>query len=110
MGYRIFLFGSPFFCFGIYSKTGEEIFFKQGKEPVRKFNCSIDKEHLYPLHRIDCKMTYELHECYIYSRLEQNPEMISCEDTLDVLKENFQSWDNSNNKPTQCTAYGMVKV
>lgn len=55
-------------------------------------------------------MTYELHECYIYSRLEQNPEMISCEDTLDVLKENFQSWDNSNNKPTQCTAYGMVKV
>lgn len=39
------------------SKTGKEIFFKQGEQPVREFNCSIDKEHLYqmtPLHRTDC--------------------------------------------------------
>ena len=94
------------------SKTGEEIFFKQEEQPAREFNCNIDKEHLYqmtPLHRTDCKVTYELHECYLYSRLEQYPEMITCEDALDILKENFQWWDNSNNKPTQCTSYGMVK-
>lgn len=95
------------------SKTGKEIFFKQGEQPVREFNCSIDKEHLYqmtPLHRTDCKVAYKLYECYIHSRLEQNPEMISCEDALDILKENYQLWDNSNNKPTQCTSYGMVKI
>ena len=94
------------------SKTGKEIFFKQAEQPVREFDCSIDKEHLYqmtPLHRTDCKVTYKLYECYIHSRLEQNPEMISCEEALDILKENYQLWDNSNNKPTQCTSYGMVE-
>lgn len=95
------------------SKTGKEIFFNQAEQPVREFNCSIDKENLYqmtPLHRTDCKVTYKLYECYVHSRLEQKPEMISCEDALDILKENYQLWDNSNNKPTQCTSYGMVKV
>lgn len=62
------------------------------------------------LHRTDCKVTYELHECYLYQTLDQAPEIISCEDALDILKENFRWWDNSNNKPTQCTSYGMIQA
>lgn len=92
-------------------KTGEELFFQQGEQPIREFNCSIDKEHIYqmiPLHKSYCKVTYELHECYLYQT--QYPERITCEEALDILKENFQWWDNSNNKPTQCTSYGMIKV
>ena len=56
------------------SKTGKEIFFKQGEQPVREFNCSIDKEHLYqmtPLHRTDCKVTYELQQRRILHVLRQ---------------------------------------
>lgn len=96
-------------------KTGKELFFQIGEEPIREFNCSIDKEHIYrmnSLHRTDCKVTYELHECYLYQTLgiDQAPEIISCEEALDILKENFQWWDNSNNKPTQCTSYVMVQA
>lgn len=118
-GKGIYALSLHFLCLYSDRKTGEEIFFKEEEQPVREFfDCYIDKGEGFRmkcLHCTDYHVLYDLYECFVFFLPSGESDLvtkekISREEARHILRDNFQKWDDSDNKPTQCTAYCSVPV
>lgn len=94
-------------------KTGNEVFWKKDEEPTRAYDCYVNKENGYKMvHLNNCiyNVTYKPSDCFLYLADKSDPRLISFEEALSILKSNYNKWDNSDNRPTQCTSYCSVEV
>lgn len=79
------------------------------------YKCVIDEKEGYKMilneklqKESDYTVMYEVGDCVKWSDWN-NPEIIEHQELVDILKANFKSFNNENNKPTQSGAYYAVK-
>ncbi len=108
-------------------KTGKEIFFTCEDEPYEQrfidhscnsfYRCDYDKNSdtgftMTALSYKDLKnyeITYTVDSCFKWLGWS-NPVSISYEEFIDILKNNSDAFDYSNNKPAQSTAYSCCVI
>lgn len=81
------------------------------------YSCHIDKEHGYMmlpnkelLEKSDYEIFYEPECEACYWENNATPIIISFEEAVEILKNNFGEFDNSNNRPTQSLSYSVHEI
>lgn len=96
------------------SVTGKERLFKKDEQPHIAYSCSIDKDTGYKMSRrnnVEGRVTYTPADCYVYEDdLCAEPREISLGVAIDILKNNYDMFDNAINRPAQSGSYYSVKV
>lgn len=79
------------------------------------YKCVVDEKETYKmipdeelLKKSDYSVLYEIGDCIKW--VGSDPIVINHDEFVDILKNNFAKFNNSNNKPTQSTSYYIVEV
>lgn len=80
-------------------------FYRCSVDPVNGYklelNQEMDNESIF-------NVSYEIGICC--KNINDTPVVISYKEFIDILKNNYEQFNNSNNKPTQCLAYRVVEI
>ena len=111
--------------------TGEEIYFQDDDWIEQKleymdneycyvdnfYKCVLDKKEIFKMipnkelfKRSRYIVFYEVGDCIKWLKPNNDPVLIKYEEFIDILKNNLLEFDNSNNNPTQSTAYYIVNI
>ena len=110
--------------------TGEEVYFQDEDLIEQKleyaknkycyvdnfYKCVIDENEIFRmipneklLKESNYIVLYEIGDCFKWLGSD-NPVLIKYEEFVDILKNNLSEFNNSDNKPTQSTAYYVVEI